>query len=473
MLFFLYHFVGKKPGMPGKKQEKVRLLDNKKTVKDNTVISHSQDSEHHKHLPPVSALKASAEQNVARFHFPGHNGGRAAPSSLSSLIGVEPFLHDFTTTIPGLDNLSAPKGPILDAQKQAAKLFGATETWFLVGGTTCGIHASIMATCSPGDTLILPRNSHISAFSSMVLSGAIPKYVTPEYDVDWDIVCGITRSHASEVLFFWLLCMLCLRSACTTSLGIELIPSLCMNGMWRRQSENWTLKVEKRLQLSSSLLSRCCKGSNKPKPRNPFFNKAVDIALEGKDLIEKIPGITVLNFGTFSDVLGSDPLQITIGVWKLGISGFEADNILYEDYGVVSELIGTHSITFVINLGTSREDVLRLVSGFNHLSQTHNSIGLKEGKPNGILQPFIESSGGMRLSPRDAFFASKKKVSFEESIGRICGELICPYPPGIPLLIPGEVITEEAASYLVEVKKKGGFVTGAYDSSLFSIVVCS
>ncbi|KAI3701758.1 hypothetical protein L6452_27083 [Arctium lappa] len=520
-------------GMPGKKQEKVGLLDYRKTVKDNMVVSDSQDSEHHKHPPLVSALKASAEQNVASFHFPGHNRGRAAPSSLSSLIGVRPFLHDLPE-LPELDNLFAPEGPILDAQKQAAKLFGATETWFLVGGTTCGIQASVMATCSPGDALILPRNSHISAFSSMVLSGTIPKYITPEYDFDWDIACGITPSQvekaireldiegrkASAVLVtsptYHGICSnleeisrLChsnnipviVDEAHGAHLGFHEDLPLSALHQGADLSIQSTHKVLCSLTQSSMLhmagkivdrerICRCLQTLQSTSPSylllasldaaraqlsehpETVFNKAVEIALEAKALIEKIPGITVLNPSTFSDVLGIDHLRITVGVWKLGISGFKADDILYEDYGVVSELIGTRSITFAINLGTSRDDVLRLVSGLNHLSQTHNSIGLKEEKPTGI-QPFIETSGSMRLSPRDAFFASKKKVSFRESIGRICGELICPYPPGIPLLIPGEVITEEAASYLVEVKKKGGFVSGASDTSLFSIVVCS
>lgn len=152
-------------------------------------------------LPPlVGALKASAEQNAASFHFPGHNRGRAAPSSLTQLIGLRPFIHDLPE-LPELDNLFSPQGPILEAQIQAAKLFGASETWFLVGGTTCGIQAAIMATCSPGEYIILPRNSHISAISAMVLSGAMPKYIIPEYDSNWDIAGGVTPSQVSLLIF--------------------------------------------------------------------------------------------------------------------------------------------------------------------------------------------------------------------------------------------------------------------------------
>ena len=151
-----------------------------------------------KNLPPlVSALKTSAEENAASFHFPGHNRGRAAPSSLTELIGRRPFLYDLPE-LPELDNLFAPEGPILEAQKLAAEVFGASETWFLVGGTTCGIQAAIMSTCSPGETLVLPRNSHISVISAMVLSGAVPKYIFPYYNCDWDIASAVSTSEASS-----------------------------------------------------------------------------------------------------------------------------------------------------------------------------------------------------------------------------------------------------------------------------------
>ncbi|KAJ0031297.1 hypothetical protein Pint_13854 [Pistacia integerrima] len=168
----------------------------KSCMEDKILVSNSQIVQPDSLPPLVSALKALAKQDVASFHFPGHNRGRAAPSSLTQLIGVRPFIHDLPE-LPELDNLFSPDGPILEAQKQAASLFGASETWFLVGGTTCGIQAAVMATCSPGEYLILPRNSHVSAISAMVLSGAIPKYIIPEYSSDWDIAGGVIPSQAS------------------------------------------------------------------------------------------------------------------------------------------------------------------------------------------------------------------------------------------------------------------------------------
>lgn len=113
---------------------------------------------------------------------------------------MRPFLYDLGE-LPELGSFFPLEGPIMEAQKEAAKLFGSSETWFLVGGTTCGIQAAIMATCSPGDTLILPRNSHMSAISAMILSGALPHYIFPEYDSDWEVAGGVTPSQVILKLF--------------------------------------------------------------------------------------------------------------------------------------------------------------------------------------------------------------------------------------------------------------------------------
>ncbi|GJY22448.1 Orn/Lys/Arg decarboxylase [Tanacetum coccineum] len=487
----------KNHGMVVKKPEKIAHLNSKNTVMVDKIIYDSEYSEHRTHSPLVSALKAVADQNVASFHFPGHNRGGAAPSLLSNLIGIQPFLHDLSS-IPELDNLFAPKGPILDAQKQAAKLFGATETWFLVGGTTCGIQAAIMATCSPGDTLILPRNAHLSTFSSMVEKaikelnnqGRKPSAVlvtSPTYHgissnlEDISILCHshnipliVDEAHGAHLGFHKNLPRSALSQGADLSIQSthKVLCSLTQSSMLHMSGN--LIKKERICQClqtlqstsPSYLLLASLDAARAQISENPqtIFNKAVELAFEAKALLEKIPEITVLN--------SDDPLRITVGVWKLGISGFEAHSVLYKNR-VVAELPGTRSLTFAMNLGTSRDDVKRLALGLEHLSQMHSLIRVNEERLNDI-QAFMETiSSGMRLSPREAFFASKKKVSFKESIGKICGELVCPYPPGIPLFIPGEVITKEALSYLVGVKNKGGFVMGVADPSLSSILVCS
>ncbi|KAF2287660.1 hypothetical protein GH714_002169 [Hevea brasiliensis] len=437
--------------------------------------------------PLVSALKASAAQNAASFHFPGHNRGHAAPSSLTKLIGLKPFIHDLPE-LPELDNLFSPEGPILEAQKLAAKLFGSQETWFLVGGTTCGIQAAIMATCSPGEHIILPRNSHISAISAMVLSGAIPKYIIPEHNCNWDIAGGITPSQELEMegqkpaavfvispTYHGICSNLTEISQLCHSYGIPVIvdeahgahlgfhPQMPHSALKQGadlvvQSTHKVLcsftqssmlhmsgnvvdreKICRSLQTLQStspsyLLLASLDAARAQLSENPetIFNKAMKLATEAKILIKKIP-----------------------------------DDILYGNHGIVSELVGSQSITFAFNLGTCKEHVQRLVSGLQELSACSLQIETTETKVKDRGHaPFTDIS--MSLNPRDAFFANKRKVGIRESLGKVCGELICPYPPGIPVMIPGEIITERALDYLLGVRRKGVVVTGASDPLLSS-----
>ncbi|GAA0163229.1 hypothetical protein LIER_19144 [Lithospermum erythrorhizon] len=482
--------------------------------------------------PLVSALKTSAGEAAASFHFPGHNRGHASPSSLTHLIGMRPFLHDLPE-LPELDNLFSPEGAILQAQKEAAELFGASETWFLVGGSTCGIQAAIMATCSPGETLILPRNCHISAISAMVLSGALPKYVYPEYDSNWDIAGGITLSQvkcalqelevegrkAAVVLVvsptYHGICsnlkeisMFChshnipviVDEAHGAHLGFHpQLPSSAINQgadlvVQSTHKVLCSLTQSSMLHMSGNLvvrekICRCLQTLQSSSPsylllasldaaryqlsenREQVFDREINLALEAKSIISRIPGVSVFEYPMFSDFPVIDPLRLTIGTWKLGISGFEADDILYKEYGVIPELVGTRSITLAFTLGTQKEHVRTLVAGLKHLSSTSTPArGTFESNDSKHIAPLDDVC--ISLSPREAFFASKQKVDIESSLGKVCGELICPYPPGIPVLIPGETITERAIDYLLQLRSNGAIISGAADNSLSSLVVC-
>lgn len=507
------------------------MLGNGVLSKDNIVVSDSTVALENTPAPLVSALKASAKQDVASFHFPGHNRGQASPSLLTHIIGNGPFLHDLPE-LPELDNLFSPKGPILDAQRRASTLFGASETWFLVGGSTCGIQAAIMATCSPGDTLILPRNSHISAISAMVLSGSVPKYIIPEYDSNWDIAAGVTPLQVKKAIkelemegqkaaavlvtsptYHGVCSSLDKISQVCHYHGIPLIVDeahgahlgfhpLLPNSALQQGADlavQSTHKVLCSLTQSSMLhmsgnivdrdrICRCLQTLQSTSPSNlllasldaaraqisekseTIFDKAIKLAYETKNIIEVVPGISVIDNLSFADFPTIDPLRLTVGVWQLGLSGYEADEILYRDHGVISELVGTQSITFAINLGTCREDLQRLVLGIKYLADASQKMG---GGMDGSYDYALFAEFCIGLNPREAFFARKRRVDLGKCLGEICGELICPYPPGIPILTPGEIITGRALDYLLQVRSKGAVITGASDPLLSSIVVCN
>ncbi|GAB4837629.1 hypothetical protein Ancab_002478 [Ancistrocladus abbreviatus] len=517
---------------PGRKQNDCKIASN--VTKHGVSASSSQAAQHYSLAPLVSALKTAAEENAASFHFPGHNRGRAAPSPLVELIGRRPFLHDLPE-LPELDNLFSPEGPIRDAQKQAAQLFGASETWFLVGGTTCGIQAAIMATCSPGDSLILPRNSHISATSALVLTGVSPKYIIPDYDSDWDIASAVTPTQVEKAIndlelegrkaaavfvtsptYHGICSNLKEISTVCHSRNIPLIvdeahgahfgfhPQLPISAL--QQGADLTVqsthKVLCSLTQSSMLhrsgklvdrerICRCLQTLQSTSPsylllasldaataqlsKNPekFFNNAIHLANEARSLIKQIVGVSVLDFPSFSKFPAIDPLRVNISIWQLGLSGYEADEFLFKDQNVVSEVVGSHSITFVFTPGTCRDHVHRLLLGLEHLSSSlplgsERRIGKRTEQKD--PEPFLDIT--IELSPRDAFFTRKRKIDIKESVGKICGELICPYPPGIPVMIPGEIITAKSLEYLLQIRSKGGVISGAADPLLSSIVIC-
>ncbi|XP_061991810.1 uncharacterized protein LOC133709886 isoform X2 [Rosa rugosa] len=436
-------------------QESSNLEPRKKEVtarsatKDKILLSSSPTtSQQQNPTPLVTALKASAEQNAATFHFPGHNRGRAAPDSITELIGLNPFLHDLPE-LPELDSLFSPEGPILDAQQQAAKLFGSLETWFLVGGTTCGIQAAIMATCSPGDILVLARNSHISAVSALILSGAVPKYIIPDYNFDWDIAVGVTPSQVETAIKE-------VEKEGEKAAAV-FITSPTYHGICSNLSEITQLCHSHGIPVIVDEAHGAHLGFHPHMP-NSAMQQGADLAVQSTHKV-------------LCSLTQSSMLHLS-GFRQLGLSGYEADEILYEDHDIICELVETQCITFVITLGTCREHVQKLVSGIKHLAATSASTCADKRKADGdnlALFADIKTS----LIPRDAFFSGKRRVSIEKSLGEVCGELICPYPPGIPVLIPGEIITKKALDYLLHVRSKGAVITGASDSQLSSIIVCN
>ncbi|CAI9766007.1 unnamed protein product [Fraxinus pennsylvanica] len=434
----------------------------------------------------------------------------------------------------GLDRFFAPVGPLLEAKRLAADLFGAKETWFLVGGTSCGIQASIMATCSPGDTIILPRNAHVSATAGVIFSGAVPKYIIPESNCDWDIAAGITPSQVKTALeeseldgrkvaavfitsptYNGICSNLSEISQLCHSCGIPLIVDEAHGAHFKFHSAmpntaleqgadiaiQSTHKVLSSLTQSSMIhisrdiideerLHKCLHTLQTTSPnwllltsldaarhqlsKNPtnIFNEAMELAAEAKTLINKTPGISVLDPSIFFPNFPiMDPLRITLEAWQLGLSGFETNSILHKSHGIVPELIGTRSITLAFSLGTTRDHVQGLVAGLKHLSDSLLPLQLKREKIFTQILPF----GGnfhMDLTPREAFFASKMKLKIEDSVGKICGEVICPFPPGTPVLVPGEIINDRALDYLIQVINQGGIISGAADPTLSTIVVC-
>ncbi len=547
--------------------------------------------------PIVETLKNLSQKSHAPFYAPGHKQGKGIPQPLTELLGTKVFPADLPE-LPELDNLFAPDGVIQEAQELAAETFGALHTKFLVNGSTTGIIAGILATCGNGEKIILPRNIHQSVISGLILSGAIPIFIHPEYNSHWDIplsitpqsiaqtlakhpdtkavmivyptyhgVCGDIRAIAQEVHKYNIPLLVDEAHGAHFTFHRELpIPALVGGADLTVQSTHKTLgamtqasmlhigsnridlyRLEQALQMLQSsspsylllasldaarqqmalfgeeLMSQTLElaknarnrisqlsnysvfeleGRSKKKeernltclsgdsdllenelkegigksevilstPNSPLLENEVKEGIEKSEVIFSTPnsqlptpnspllenevkeeiGKSEVIFSTPNSQLPTsnspienyfnpgfialDQTRLTIKVSNIGLSGYEADEILHQELGVTCELPSFQNLTFIISLGNTKADIDRLVTGLVNLSD-RRQVNLPTNHETKLDLQVTDFS--IPVSPRDAFFAQKNCLPIEKSVGYISAELLCPYPPGIPVLIPG------------------------------------
>ncbi|MBW4669534.1 MAG: aminotransferase class I/II-fold pyridoxal phosphate-dependent enzyme [Cyanomargarita calcarea GSE-NOS-MK-12-04C] len=484
--------------------------------------------------PLLDTLTTLAAHPHAPFYTPGHKRGAGIPKPLAEAFGKDVF-HADLPELTELDNLFAPSGVIQQAQQLAAEAFGASQTWFLVNGSTCGIEAAILATCRSGDKIILPRNVHSSAIAGLILSGAMPIFINPEYDPILDIAHSITPLSVQTALeqhpdtkavmmvypTYYGVCQdMRAIARITHEYNIPLlvdeahgahfafhpelpIPALVAGADLTVQSIHKTLgamtqasmlhtqgnrvdssRVSKALQLVQStspsyllLASLDAARQQMALHGKDLMSRTLELSSEASHRIGQIPGLSVLNFPPSppppispSSFIALDKTRLTVTVSGLGMTGFAADEILEEQLGVTCEFPSLQHLTFIISLGNTQEDIEQLVQGFTTLAlhRTPPPNPLPARREGGQE---ITTWDYMRISPREAFFAATEALSLEKTRDRICAEIVCPYPPGIPLLMPGEVITKSAIEYLQQIQGMGGFITGCADLSLKSLKV--
>jgi arginine decarboxylase len=473
--------------------------------------------------PLLLALQRLANQPHAAFYAPGHKGGRGASPRLRELVG-EAALRGDLPELPELDDLFAPQGVIREAQGLAAQAFGADQTWFLATGSTPGFIAATIPTCGEGHKIILPRNSHKSAIAGLILSGATPIFINPEYDPHHDLVLSITpeaveaaleqHSDAKAVMMVYptyqgvcgdLSAIAHLVHRYHLPLIVDeahgghlhfhpsLPPSaLSMGADVVIQSTHKTLtalsqasmlhvrgervkrdRVSQALQLVQSTSPNYLLLASLDAARQQMVQQGKERLTETLELATTArQQLNALSIPTLNPIQSPrpgftalDPTRLTVFTSTLGMSGFEADEILHEKLGVTAELPLQYHLTLMISVGNNAEDIQQLVKGFTILAQL--------GKSPLQVNPTISSVAlpPLHLSPRQAYFASTQTCLLAEAVGKISAEMICPYPPGIPILMPGELITQTALEYLQDVQRLGGKLSGCRDASLQTIQV--
>ncbi|MEO0828662.1 MAG: aminotransferase class I/II-fold pyridoxal phosphate-dependent enzyme [Cyanobacteria bacterium J06642_9] len=359
--------------------------------------------------PLLSQILASAKRDHAAFYTPGHKQGQGASAMLRSLVGSTALKADLPE-LPELDNLFAPEGVIAEAQDLAAAAFGAEQSWFLANGSTCGIEAAVLATCSPGDRILIPRNAHRSVISALVLSGAMPVYLQPAYDPDWDLVGGVdpaaiamaleTHPEIRAVLlvsptYQGISSDLSAIADIVHAHGIPLLidaahgahfgfhPALPQSALATGadlavQSTHKTLgaltqaamvhiqgaridrdRLSQALQLTQStspnyllLASLDAARQQMAIAGEKLMAQTIELAIATHQKLEQIPGIKVFSLPKDRQNPGfhtSDPTRLTIDVTRLGLSGFNADELLHNIYGVTAELPTLRQLTFMVS----------------------------------------------------------------------------------------------------------------------------
>ena len=475
--------------------------------------------------PLLDALRICTQSSNAPFYTPGHKRGQGTPGILADLFGSQIGRSDLPE-LPELDNLFAPQGAIRSAQNLAAEAFGAEQTWFLVNGSTCGVIAAILATCEAGDKIILPRNVHQSAISGLILSGAVPIFVNPDYDAALDIahsvtpqaveqalkqhpdskavmivyptyygVCGDVRAiadlahqrnipllvdeaHGAHFAFHPELPDSALSTGAdlTVQSTHKTLSALTQAAMLHCQGSRVDRdRVSKALQLVQStspsyllLASLDAARQQMATQGAALMEQTLRLADQARSRIQRIPYLSTLNpeqAGQTSGFWALDRTRLTVTVSGLGIDGFKADETLHQTLGVTAEFPSLRHLTFIISLGNTQADIDHLVQAFTTLAATELPT---QKTPLRIKLQDLKHS---LLSPRQAFFAPSETLAIAQTVGRISAELVCPYPPGIPVLLPGEQITEAAIVNLQEIFAFGGMISGCADSSLKTLRV--
>ena len=466
--------------------------------------------------PLNEALLNHRLNRIVHLDVPGHKGGRGN-KELRDFLGRTCLQSDVNSMKP-LDNLCHPVGVIKEAQDLAADAFGAKNAFFMVNGATAGVQAMILSSCKPGDKIILPRNVHRSAINALVLTGAYPVYITPGVDQRLGIALGMAMEDVERTIAqhpdakailvnnptYYGVCsnlkeivrlahakgmmVLCdeahgthfyfgedmplsgmaagadMAAASVHKTGGSLTQSsilLCgeqVNADYVRQIINLTQTTSARYLLMSSLdIAR----RNLALHGVEMFRKTCDFVNYAREEINQIGGYYA--FGrelcNGDTVFDFDPTKLSIHTRDVGLAGIEVYDLLRDEYDIQIEFGDIGNILAIVSAGDRELEIERLISALSEIKRLYGK------DPTGMFDhEYIAPV--VKLPPQQAFYSPKESVPIEESLGRVCTEFVMCYPPGIPILAPGELVTGEILQYIRYAREKGCFLTGTEDLSI-------
>ena len=472
--------------------------------------------------PIYEALEQFRQMRVVPFDVPGHKRGRGNPE-LTAFLGQQCVGVDVNSMKP-LDNLCHPVSVIREAEELAADAFGAAHAFLMVGGTTSSVQSMVLTVCKRGDEIILPRNVHRSVLNALVLCGAVPVYVNPEVDKRLGISLGMKREQVAKAIkehpnavavlvnnpTYYGICsdlraivkmahdagMLCLAdeahgthfyfgggslpvSAMAAGADMASVSmhksggsltqsSLLLIGPnvhpgYVRQIINLTQTTSASYLLLSSLdISR----RNLALRGEESFAKVVEMAEYARREINSIGGYYAYGKELVNgdSIFDYDVTKLSVYTRDIGLAGIEVYDLLRDEYDIQIEFGDISNILAYISIGDRIQDIERLVGALDDIERLYkkDSSGLLSGE---YISPKVV------MSPQKAFYSEKVSVPVEASSGRVCAEFVMCYPPGIPILAPGEMITDDVVQYILYAKKKGCSMQGTEDPAVDHLMV--
>jgi arginine decarboxylase len=436
--------------------------------------------------------------------------------------GMEPYKVDLPMS-HGLDTRDRAWKVQETAQDLFAEAVGADQTLFSTNGSSMSAHVAVMAVAGPGETLVMARNGHKSSFAALVMSGARPVWVRPEYDSELELTHGIAPAsleaaleahpEASAAMVYtpsyygvggdirayaelchargiplvtddaWgldhsfadnlpesaLACGadLAIGSVHKTLTGLGQTSVLSVQGdLIDRERLQRVFDLEESTSVSTLLISSI------DGARRQFVREGAELAGHGLAMaallrrrVEAIPGLVVVAPERLTGGPGAvtcDASHVTIELAGLGLTGYEADDWLRDEHGIDVELADHRRLMALVTYAHDEADVDRLAAALEELAAEHADA---EPRLERVADPEALVTEQAML-PCEAFFAPSEMVAPDDAVGRVNADIVVPYPPGIPVLAPGEVITEAIAEHLEHVVALGGFVEGATDQAL-------
>ena len=463
--------------------------------------------------PIYEALCQYRENRIVSFDVPGHKQGKGNPV-LTEFLGKQCMSVDVNSMKP-LDNLCHPVSVIKEAEALMADAFGAAHAFFMVNGTSSAVQAMVMSVCKRGDKIIMPRNVHRSSINALIVCGAVPVYVNPGVNKQLGIPLGMSvdsvkraikqhpdakaiivnnptyygvcsnlreivriaheagmkvlvdEAHGTHFYFGDYMPLSAMsvgadmaavsmhKTGGSLTQSSALLLGKDISEGYVRQIINLTQTTSASYLLLSSLdISR----RNLALNGKAIFERVTTLANYGIKEINKLGGLyafsrELINGDTVFDF---DPTKISVHTRDIGLAGIEVYDILRDRYDIQIEFGDIGNILAIVSVGDKILNLERLISALYEIKRLYSksSAGMLDHE---YIEPVVV------CSPQEAFYSNKIQLPLKETLGKICAEFVMCYPPGIPILAPGELITKDALEYIIYAKAKGCNLTGAED----------